>query len=233
MTETEWSTSTHLERLLSAPNVEVTVRRSALLAVAWFRVVAEYVPLAELNWAAGVLEKRADGVASAGEITEADDVLNFAFNVPTGTADFITPYYRHPNAYPSACTLYYPWATISEDDQPPSTRGRLWLYFEPSWSGFASLRMPRKRLVPTLASLLRCIVGNPFRPVEFAPAWRTDTALALAAGIYAEPAFDRLPILADALEEAGCDNADVLAHCRGPGPHARGCWVVDGVLGKV
>jgi hypothetical protein len=77
-----------------------------------------------------------------------------------------------------------------------------------------------------------CILGNPFRPVAFPHSWRTETAVALAAGIYADRAFDRLPILADALEEAGCDNADVLSHCRGPGPHARGCWVVDGVLGK-
>ena len=80
--------------------------------------------------------------------------------------------------------------------------------------------------------LLRCIFGNPFRPVAFDPLWRTETAVALAAGIYADRAFDRLPILADALEEAGCDHADVLTHCRGPRPHARGCWVVDAVLGK-
>ncbi len=80
--------------------------------------------------------------------------------------------------------------------------------------------------------VVRCIVGNPFRPVAFDPRWRTETAGALASGIYAERAFDRLPILADALEEAGCDHPDVLAHCRGPGPHARGCWVVDGLLGK-
>lgn len=64
------------------------------------------------------------------------------------------------------------------------------------------------------------------------PRWRSETVLALAAGIYAEGAFDRLPILADALEEAGCDNTDILAHCRGPGPHVRGCWVVDLILGK-
>jgi hypothetical protein len=83
-----------------------------------------------------------------------------------------------------------------------------------------------------IASLLRCVVGNPFLPVTFNPAWRTDTTVALAAGIYSDHAFDRLPIFADALEEAGCDHADTLAHCRGPGPHARGCWVVDGVLGK-
>jgi hypothetical protein len=63
-------------------------------------------------------------------------------------------------------------------------------------------------------------------------AWLTPTVLALAVGIYAERAFDRLPILADALEEAGCDHADILAHCRGDGPHARGCWVVDLMLGK-
>ncbi len=82
------------------------------------------------------------------------------------------------------------------------------------------------------ADLLRCIVGNPFRPVAFAPSWRSETAVTLASGIYADRAFDRLPILADALEEVGCDHADVLTHCRGPGPHARGCWVVDGVLGR-
>jgi hypothetical protein len=82
------------------------------------------------------------------------------------------------------------------------------------------------------ATILRCIFGNPFRPVTFAPSWCSETAVALASAIHVERAFDRLPILADALEEAGCDDADVLNHCRGPGPHVRGCWVVDGVLGK-
>ncbi len=80
--------------------------------------------------------------------------------------------------------------------------------------------------------LVRDIVGNPFRPEAFDPAWRSETVVALASGIYAERAFDRMPILADALEEAGCDSADILSHCRGPGPHVRGCWVVDAVLGK-
>jgi hypothetical protein len=68
--------------------------------------------------------------------------------------------------------------------------------------------------------------------VTLDPNWRTSTVLALAQGIYDERAFDRLPILADALEDAGCDNEEMLAHCRGAGPHARGCWVVDLVLGK-
>ena len=83
-----------------------------------------------------------------------------------------------------------------------------------------------------ISDIMRCIIGNPFRPVTLLPEWRTSTVLALAEGIYAERAFDRLPILADALEEAGCDHADMLNHCRGPGAHVRGCWVVDLVLGK-
>lgn len=80
--------------------------------------------------------------------------------------------------------------------------------------------------------LIRCIFGSPYRPVVADPRWLTFTVRDLAAAIYAERAFDRLPILADALEETGCDDTSVLTHCRGPGPHVRGCWVVDLVLGK-
>ena len=84
----------------------------------------------------------------------------------------------------------------------------------------------------TQVGLLRCIFGNPFRPVAVDPAWRTTTVVQLAQGVYNDRAFDWLAILADALEEAGCTNADILGHLRGPGPHVRGCWVVDLVLGK-
>ncbi len=80
--------------------------------------------------------------------------------------------------------------------------------------------------------LIRDIFGNPFRPVVADPAGLTPTVVGIASAIYADRVFDRMPILADALEEAGCTNADVLLHCRGAGPHVRGCWVVDLVLGK-
>ena len=86
-----------------------------------------------------------------------------------------------------------------------------------------------------LCDLLRCVFGNPFRPVTRVPTWLKGTELAavkIAQGIYDERAFDRLPILGDALEDAGCDNADLLSHCRGAGPHVRGCWVVDAMLNK-
>lgn len=81
-------------------------------------------------------------------------------------------------------------------------------------------------------ALIRDIFGNPYRPVGVDPSWLTSTVVALAEGIYQERAFDRLPILADALQDAGCNNDDVLNHCREPGEHVRGCWVVDLVLGK-
>jgi hypothetical protein len=82
------------------------------------------------------------------------------------------------------------------------------------------------------AELLRDIFGNPFRPVAFSGSWRTDTAVSLARTMYEARDFSAMPILADALQDAGCDSEDVLTHCRGDGPHVRGCWVCDLVLGK-
>jgi hypothetical protein len=83
--------------------------------------------------------------------------------------------------------------------------------------------------------LLRDIIRNPFhRPKRKTRAVELEsrTVQRLAQSIYEDRAFDRLPIVADALEEAGCTDAEILAHCRGPGPHVRGCWVVDLLLGK-
>jgi hypothetical protein len=82
-------------------------------------------------------------------------------------------------------------------------------------------------------TLVRDIFGNPFRTVAFSPQWRTDTAVSLAHQMYESRDFSAMPILADALQDAGCDNADVLNHCRDTSlAHVRGCWVVDLVLGK-
>jgi hypothetical protein len=82
------------------------------------------------------------------------------------------------------------------------------------------------------ATLVRDIFGNPFRPMTVNPAWLTPSVIELAQAIYDTKAFDKLPELAAALLEAGCDDEEILSHCRGPGPHVRGCGVVDLVLGK-
>jgi hypothetical protein len=105
----------------------------------------------------------------------------------------------------------------------------------------------------TAAALLREIVGNPWLVVErrherctsrkrnpypgerlfvFDDRWLTPTVRGLGGVIYEERCFERLPILADALEDAGCNQADLLGHLRGPGPHVRGCWALDLILGK-
>jgi hypothetical protein len=86
-----------------------------------------------------------------------------------------------------------------------------------------------------LLHLLRDMISNPFRPVKIDPAWlkwNKGVVRKLAQAIYDERAFERLPVLADALEEAGCRDAGILGHCREPGEHARGCWVIDLLLGK-
>ncbi|HEY7330948.1 MAG TPA: hypothetical protein VH592_25145 [Gemmataceae bacterium] len=90
----------------------------------------------------------------------------------------------------------------------------------------------RQREIKLRCVFLHDIFGNPFRPIAFSPSCLTTTVVSLAQVIYHKRAFHNMPELADALEEAGCTNADILAYCRQPGEHVRGCWVVDLLLGK-
>jgi hypothetical protein len=83
-----------------------------------------------------------------------------------------------------------------------------------------------------LCQLVREIFGHPSRPIVLDPFWVTPTVKALAQGLYDARRFQDLWILADALEEAGCTNLDILNHCRQAGEHVPGCWAVDLVLGK-
>jgi hypothetical protein len=99
--------------------------------------------------------------------------------------------------------------------------------------------MPLDEVVERSVLFLRDVFGNPFRSVALDPCWRTPTVLALAQAAYDNRTLpagtldpDRLAVLADALEEAGCTDAEMLGHLRGPGPHVRGCWPVDLLLDK-
>lgn len=114
----------------------------------------------------------------------------------------------------------------------------------PEWIAGLVLAATRskKKLVDQGNLLLRDIFGSNSAPTKIDPAWsvwNNGTVIRLAEAIYEERDLPsghldagRLAILADALEDAGCANADMLAHCRGPGPHVRGCWVVDLLIGK-
>jgi hypothetical protein len=87
--------------------------------------------------------------------------------------------------------------------------------------------------VAAQTALFRDIFGNPFRRARCPNAWLTSDVLLLARGIYAEKAFDRMPILADALQDAGCTSEEMLTHCRDTNHvHVRGCWVLDLLLGS-
>jgi hypothetical protein len=105
--------------------------------------------------------------------------------------------------------------------------------WEMGWDSFTSFpRWATERREQ--AALLRDVFGPlPFRQVRIDPSWRTPNVVALAATSYEERRFDDLPVLADALDEAGCDDPEILGHLRQPGPgHIRGCWALDLVLGK-
>jgi len=114
---------------------------------------------------------------------------------------------------------------VSASDAAYETHHRCRQYDQEAGRSVAASYETRRRL-------LIDIFGNSFRRMILKPRWRTADVLGLARGIYEDRAFDRLPLLADALMDAGCADEAVLAHCRGDGPHVRGCWVVDLVLDK-
>ena len=98
------------------------------------------------------------------------------------------------------------------------------------WDWRNTLRGPDGH--PGQARLFRDVFGNPFRPVAFNPDWRTSTIVSIARSMYDSRDFSTIQVLADALQDAGCANEGILDHCREDGPHVRGCWVVDLILGK-
>jgi hypothetical protein len=97
----------------------------------------------------------------------------------------------------------------------------------------SALKVAREQLDDR--SVLGDLFGNPFRPIAISPAWLAwhhRTIPRLAQAIYDDRAFDRMPVLADALEEAGCADVEMLGHCRGLEPHFRGCFLLDAILTK-
>jgi hypothetical protein len=107
------------------------------------------------------------------------------------------------------------------------------LWATTDWGTFQAVQRT-SRLIGRKAPMevLACVLGIPYR--RFAPpeSWLTPTAVALARLMYDTRDLSLMPILADALQDAGCEDEAVLTHCRGDGPHVRGCWVVDLLLGK-
>ncbi len=160
-------------------------------------------------------EARADGLLDHYEVAEAWDVKGTDLEAWTARLDSANQVLSH-EPRPYRAVFAAAWA-IAED-------------VETAVNGLIGVANSEEEVIQ--AHIVRDIFGNPFRPVTFVPEWRTDTAVSLARQMYDSREFGVMPILADALQDAGCDNDDILDHCREPGPHVRGCWVVDLVLGK-
>jgi len=135
--------------------------------------------------------------------------------------------------HPAGCTIQFPAIDAARLTAVASSREAAvdldrWEETEGEPNEMVLVREMRAQI-----SVAQDIFGNPFRPVVFDPAWRSDTAVQLAKHIYEARDFSTMPILADALQDAGCDNDAILTHCRDAnGVHVRGCWVHDEVLGK-
>jgi hypothetical protein len=214
MDEHEWLTSNNPFALLSAPlTSQASARGLRLFACACYRVVWNHIEPDEHRELVEVAEAVAEGEATAEELAARYDGLV--------RGDI---YVQHDGRISTI-----EWV----EDAVYWTRDVLWWakrQADPSSSGHGEDR--------PFVALLHDIFGNPFHPVAFDPAWRTPTVVSLAQAAYDERLLpsgeldrDRLLVLADALEEAGADTV-LLEHLRSPGPHVRGCFAVDALLGK-
>jgi hypothetical protein len=190
-----------------------------LLAVACAGVVIDRLTFPGARDALAAFERHADARCAPAELRTARVVAERCLQECDRRAP-VERRHNYPAAYPAErqASLLLREAGRTEPLVPV---GQRWGYWD--WLGGHR---------SAAAGFVREIVGNPFRPVALDPMWLTADVLALARGIYDERAFDRMPILADALQDAGCNSADLLSHLREPGEHVRGCWALDLLLGK-
>jgi hypothetical protein len=216
VTEGEWRTADDPRPMLRYVKGRVSDRKLRLFACGGLRRVWASLSVQPVREAVEAAERFADGTVSAADLQRACERAARAYQQAIGRDVYkiaTDPDYAvtaHKLAL--AVSIASPVAPLQVLMDAPSPEEEFRAMFAPA--------------------LLRCVVGNPFRTVAFDPRWRTADTVGLARAIYAARAFDRLPLLADALMDAGCADAQVLAHCRSAGPHALGCWVIDLVLGK-
>ena len=225
MTEEEWFEDRYDPSdfiLFLTDDQEASDRKLRLFAVACCRRVWDHLPAPGSQRAVEVAERYADGTATTKELAaarrRAEPFKSFEF----GDVD-VAKHAAEREVDVDSCALN---ASLLAADTLVSHEAEGTDEYE-RWQEADNAESFAQVL------LLREIFGNPFRPVEFDPAWRTSDVMMLAKGIYEEKAFDRMPILADAFQDAGCDSEELLNHLRDTNaPHVRGCWALDLVLGK-
>jgi len=225
MTDTEWLTCPDPITLLGSLGRPASPRKLRLFAAACCRRVLPWLWTRSSEHAILVAERYADASADLRELADAQASVRNGLELFPGEPVYDASYWACGSKIEDDvgwCSTYARNCSTRQVNQHASDVDAR------SEEVAAKEEFEQRRL-------FHDIFANPFRPQPLNPAWLSwndGTIRRLAEGIYADRAFDRLPILADALEEAGCDNADMLAHCRSEGPHVRGCWVVDLLLGK-
>ena len=236
MTEEDWLTHSEPATLLAYLRGKTSERKLRLFAAGCCRKSWDIIPPTRSRYAVQVAEFHADHLAREDELLEAwRKAAAFALRVDPAERD---------GAYAAAFTAFNGF----EDDT--FSVGPMWERFQHAtlidWVREVSRFLVERPFDPESqhssralrvaerfdqCDLLRDIFGNPFQPLPFDPHWLTANVTDLSRTIYDERAFERLPILSDALMDAGCAEETVLAHCRSELPHARGCWLIDRILG--
>ena len=222
MTEADWLTCTDPRQMLEFLRGKASQRKLRLFACACCRLVWHLLLDERSRAAVEAAERFADG-----RLTESDRQAVFC-----SACDVSRVFYRRPDAWPETTLRLRRQHLLDKIKRAAflaafavgSRAGDVEVYIRSTDGNPVNGGMQ--------ARLLAEIFGNPFRRIPVNSQWLTPRVVALAQTIYDERTFEQMPVLADALEEAGCDRQLILAHCEGPGPHARGCWVVDLVLAK-
>ena len=222
MDEVEWRASEDPMRLLNFLYDRAGDREVRLALCGFARSVWGVLWSGDLSRdAVEVAERYADGLVSPDELAAAADRAEHALEL-----------YPDEPVYDVAFWACLP-AAQDRTDEASFYAANVLVMAHPGPGSDAQNNTRRAAERRTQADIVRDVFGPlPFRPVTLAPAWRTPTAVAVARAIYDGRTFHDLPVLADALQDAGCDHGELLAHCCGGGVHVRGCWAVDLVLGK-
>src|SRR5262245_65405827 len=214
MTEAEWLADTDPQKMLTFLRGKASERKLRLFAVACCRRIGRLLQSKALQMAVEVSEQRADGRVPGGQLAKVAQAIE---HVWPGNGDFTL------ESYPQIAGLVC------------AAKGKRELRSVAFYAAMASGVGEKKKQI----RLLHDIFGNPFRAMppkrgsrkwlaqlRSWQTWNGGTIPKLAQGIYDERAFDRLPVLADALQDAGCTDEQSLVHLREPSPHVRGCWVI-------
>jgi hypothetical protein len=228
--DTEWQRSQDLYRLLNPLEKRVSDRKLMLFSIACVRHIWRLLTDRRSREIVEVVEKYVDGAADEEETS----LLLKRFDDAYWRGELMAgAHYEAVRCVAQKGSGASLQAAVEAEDAAGSAAAREVDDTE-EWSPAKTAAWKEAEDAERDAQLrlLRDIMGNPFRPIVMQSGWLTSEVVKLASSIYQQCAFDKMPELANALEGAGCSDEEVLRHCRDQAIHARGCWVVDGILGK-